>query len=72
MFPALSAFLHKVLEDQRVHMYPVRSHFTCQLRRDVNLKRVTQDISIVKYPQFIFMAGASQQIVLYISDHFSG
>ena len=66
MLSALCAFLHNVLEDQWVHMHPVRSHFTCQLRRDMNLKKVTQDISIVKYPQFTFMVDASKQIVLYI------
>ena len=71
MYSVLCAFLHKVLQDQRVHMHPVRSHFTCQLQRDMNQKKVTQDISIVKHPQFIFMVDDSQQIVLYMSDQFS-
>ena len=66
MFSVLCAFLHNVVEDQRVHMHPVRSHFTCQLQRDMNPKKVTQDISVVKYPQFIFMVDASKQIELYI------
>ena len=45
----------------------VRSHFTCQLGRDMNLKKVTQDISIVKYPQFIFYGWCFQaNCALYI------
>ena len=66
MFSVLCAFLHNTVEDQWVHMHPVRSHFTCQLQRDMNPKKVTQDISVVKYPQFIFMVDASKQIELYI------